>query len=208
MKRMNVLASAVLAMSLVTGGCESSDKHDEKATASKQDSPQREKETMQAMADAKQAVATLGPSKAATTQPAENNVSGTVTFVEMPDNAVRVVAEVKGLKPNSTHGFHIHEKGDLSAPDLSSAGAHYNPTGHKHGGPMSPMKHVGDLGNLTADAQGNAKLEATIDNASLTGENSLVGKSVLVHAAADDLKTDPSGNSGARIAGGVIQMKK
>jgi Cu-Zn family superoxide dismutase len=153
------------------------------------------------------AVANLAPSKAATTQPTLNRVAGIVTFTQIGDE-VKVVADVTGLKPNSEHGFHIHESGDLSAPDLSSAGAHFNPGGHKHGGPDSSQVHAGDLGNLKADANGNAHLEITSKLITLgEGANSVVSKSVIVHAGPDDLKTDPSGNSGGRIAGGVIEAK-
>jgi Cu-Zn family superoxide dismutase len=126
----------------------------------------------------------------------------------MQGDRVHVTGEVRGLTPNSEHGFHIHEKGDLSAPDLASAGAHYNPTGHKHGGPESQQKHVGDLGNIRADGQGVARVDRWVENATLEAKNAIVGRSILVHAQADDLKSDPSGNSGGRIAGGVIEMKK
>jgi superoxide dismutase, Cu-Zn family len=154
------------------------------------------------------AVANVTPSRAATTQPAMNNVRGTVTFTPEGDEAVRVSVEVTGLPPNSTHGFHVHEKGDLSAPDLSSAGAHWDPHGtQRHGGPEDDHKHAGDLGNLTSDGSGKATLNTTLRGVSLNGQNSLVGKSVIIHAKADDLKSQPSGDSGGRIAGGVIEMK-
>ena len=160
------------------------------------------------------AVAVIKPSAAATTQPTNNDVTGTVTFTEQGDDTVKVVADLKGFASNSTHGFHIHEKGDLSAPDLSSAGGHYNPTGMHHGGPPeegqtgSEQRHAGDLGNITADADGNVHLQMVLPGCSLHGDHSLLGRSVIVHAKPDDLKSDPSGNSGARIAGGVIEMKK
>jgi Cu-Zn family superoxide dismutase len=150
---------------------------------------------------AKSATATLEPSKA----PGQDEVRGTVHFTSTP-NGVKVTANVSGLEPNSKHGFHIHEKGDLSAPDLSSAGAHFNPSGHKHGGPEGTDRHGGDLGNLTADATGKATYEATITDISIDdAKTGIVGKSVSVHEKPDDLKTDPSGSSGARIAGGVIK---
>jgi Cu-Zn family superoxide dismutase len=152
------------------------------------------------------AVATVGPSKSATTQPTNNNVTGTVTF-EMKDGKLAFVADIDGLAPNTEHGFHIHEKGDLSDPDLKSAGGHFNPTKEKHGGPESEHHHAGDLGNLTADDKGHAHLEGTVMHATLSGngDDSIVGRSVIIHAKPDDLKSDPSGNSGARIAGGVIK---
>jgi Cu-Zn family superoxide dismutase len=161
------------------------------------------------MAGPKIAVAEIKPSKAAATQPANTNVTGTVTFTEMPDGKVLVVAHLMGLEPNTKHGFHIHEKGDMSAPDLMSTGGHYNPEGHVHGGPTTSPVHAGDLGNIAADATGHAKLEITVDNISLGGaKNDVVGKAVIVHAKEDDLKSQPTGNAGGRVAGGVIEMKK
>src|SRR5437016_3912546 len=73
-----------------------------------------------------------------------SQVSGTVTFTQH-GNQVTVVADVQGLPPNTSHGFHIHERGDCSAPDAMSAGGHFNPDSHPHGGPSSPMHHAGDL---------------------------------------------------------------
>ncbi|MCC6424844.1 MAG: superoxide dismutase family protein [Phycisphaerales bacterium] len=152
------------------------------------------------------AVAKIAPSQAASTRPVLNGVNGLVTFTAV-DGGVRVVAELHGLKPDSHHGFHIHEKGDLSAPDLSSAGGHFNPDQHHHGGPGSAAAHAGDLGNITADAKGDAHLETTLSGVTLeVGPRGLVGRSVIVHADADDLKTDPAGNAGPRIAGGVIEL--
>jgi Cu-Zn family superoxide dismutase len=154
------------------------------------------------------AVANVRPAKGATTQPSMQNVNGTLTFTEMPGEKVQVVGEIEGLTPNTEHGFHIHEKGDLSAPDLASAGPHFNPGNKKHGGMHGSERHVGDLGNIRADAHGVAKVNLTMENATLQGKNAIAGRSILVHAGADDLKTDPSGNSGGRVAGGVIEMKK
>lgn len=152
------------------------------------------------------AVATVGPSKAATTQPTNNNVTGTVTFTTEGDH-LTFVADIDGLAPNTEHGFHIHDKGDLSDPELKSAGGHFNPTHEHHGGPNTPHHHAGDLGNLTADANGHAHLEGTVEHATLGGpaDTSILGRSVIIHAKPDDEKSDPAGNSGARIAGGVIK---
>ena len=161
------------------------------------------------MADAKiVAVAVMRPSQAATTQPSDNNVVGTVTFTQTNDG-ITFVADIDGFEPNTKHGFHIHNKGDLSAPNLSSAGGHYNPTGEAHGGPTSPHHHLGDLGNLEADANGHAHLEGQMKNVTLTGPiNSILGKSVIIHAKEDDLHSQPSGESGARISGGIIELMK
>ncbi len=152
------------------------------------------------------AVATVGPSKAATTQPVNTNVTGTVTFTTDGDH-LDFVADIDGLEPNTEHGFHIHAKGDLSDPELKSAGGHFNPTHEHHGGPTSEHHHAGDLGNLKADANGHAHLEGTVTHATLGGDaaTSILGRSVIIHGKADDEKSDPAGNSGARIAGGVIK---
>ncbi|HZN68100.1 MAG TPA: superoxide dismutase family protein [Tepidisphaeraceae bacterium] len=154
-----------------------------------------------ATAQGKQATATLQPSKA----PGQDNVAGKVTFTQ-EGSGLRVKAEVTGLTPNGKHGFHIHEKADLSAPDLMSVGGHFNPGGHKHGGPEGTERHGGDLGNLEADADGKASYDEVIQGLTLNDpKTGVIGKSVIVHEKEDDLKSDPSGNSGARIAGGVIQ---
>lgn len=143
------------------------------------------------------------PDASALLQPASNSqVNGTVNFMNTPDG-VRVVAEIHGLTPGK-HGFHIHQNGDCSAPDAQSAGDHFNPDGKQHGGPDAEMRHRGDLGNLEADSGGHAKLLKTVRGIALDGPDSIMGKAVLVHAGEDDLKTPPSGNSGARIACGVI----
>src|ERR1700719_4771239 len=130
-----------------------------------------------------------------------SQVTGMVTFTKVGDD-VQVVGDITGLKPGK-HGFHIHEKGDCSAPDAASAGGHFNPTHQHHGGPATAEHHAGDLGNIEADASGKAHLnwKGKLD---LSGPNSIIGKSMVVHEKEDDLKTDPSGNSGARIACGAI----
>ena len=156
----------------------------------------------------KVAVAEVKPAKGAATQPSMQNVTGMVTFTELPGDKVQVVGEIRGLTPNTEHGFHIHEKGDLSSADLSSAGPHFNPENKKHGGMHGAERHVGDLGNIRSDAQGVVRVDVTIDNTTLSGKNAIAGRSIIVHAKPDDLKTDPSGNSGGRVAGGVIEMKK
>ena len=138
---------------------------------------------------------------------AGNKVSGTVTFTEVADG-VQVQAEITGLSPGK-HGFHVHEFGDCSAADLASAGAHFNPTNKPHAGPDTAERHVGDMGNLEADASGAAKLDYVDHEISLTDDQrSVIGRSVIVHAKADDLKSQPAGDSGARIGCGVIGRAK
>ena len=138
---------------------------------------------------------------------AGNKVTGTVTFTPGADG-VQVHAELTGLTPGK-HGFHIHEFGDCSAADLSSAGGHFNPGHQSHAGPDASERHVGDMGNIEADASGKATLDYLDHQMSLGDEeDSVTGRSVVVHAKADDLKSQPAGNSGARIGCGVSGIAK
>jgi len=135
-----------------------------------------------------------------------NNVSGTITFTKVKEG-IKVVADVEGLTKGK-HGFHIHDKGDCSAPDGSSAGGHFNPEGMAHNGPPDMERHAGDLGNLEANAAGKAHYEYVDNMISFEGANSIIGKSVIVHEKADDFVTQPTGNSGGRQACGVIDISK
>ncbi|MBZ0125887.1 MAG: superoxide dismutase family protein [Rhodocyclaceae bacterium] len=141
------------------------------------------------------AEAKLAPTQGHTT-------TGTVVFVQKGSD-VEVTAHVAGLTPGA-HGFHIHEKGDCSAPDGMSAGGHFNPGGQPHGHPHKGPHHAGDMPMLETDGYGNARLVAVLPGLTLAGANGIVGKGVIVHAAPDDFKTQPTGNSGARMACGVI----
>lgn len=149
--------------------------------------------------------AAAGPSANAVVRPASGSqVHGSVKFTQV-GNRVKVEGEIAGLNPGR-HGFHVHDKGDCSSPDAASAGAHFNPGGKKHGGADGAERHAGDLGNLTPNEYGKATISVTVDGISVgTGPNGVVGKSVIVHADPDDLKTDPGGNSGDRIGCGAIQ---
>ena len=135
-----------------------------------------------------------------------NNVSGTITFSKV-GNGVQIIADIKGLTKGK-HGFHIHECGDCSAVDGSSAGGHFNPMKMNHGAPMDNMRHAGDMGNIEADDQGNAHLDYIDPMMTLEGENSIIGRSVIIHKGEDDLKTQPTGNAGARVACGLIGIVK
>jgi len=135
-----------------------------------------------------------------------SSVSGTVTFTASGDT-VTVVADISGLTPGK-HGFHIHEFGDCSAPDAKSAGGHFNPGNHHHGAPDAADRHAGDLGNIEADASGKAHLEMTDKVMKLSGTDSILGHAVIVHEKADDLKTQPTGDAGGRLACGVIGVAK
>jgi len=133
-----------------------------------------------------------------------NTAAGSVTFTEMPDGTVRVVADLTGLTPGQQHAMHVHENGDCSAPDASSAGSHYNPEKHDHALPPTEPRHAGDLGNVTADAEGKAHYEITVSNITIRGtKNPIDGKAVIVHANPDD-GGQPVGNAGGRVACGVI----
>ena len=144
----------------------------------------------------------------------DSGVRGITSFSQDDINsATKIACSVKGLSPNGKHGIHIHQFGDLTQ-GCTTAGPHYNPFDKKHGGPFSEERHVGDLGNLSSDPFGNAYMCFTDKQVSLYGEYSIVGRSVVVHKQEDDLgKTEhpdshTTGNSGARLACGVIGLAK
>jgi len=147
------------------------------------------------------------PSAEARLQPTQGHTArGVVSFAQKGDEVV-VTALFSGLTPGD-HGFHIHEKGDCSAPDATSAGGHFNPGDDKHGNPHKGEHHAGDLPMLKADANGNASLTTTVSGITLgKGEANILGRAVIVHAAPDDFKTQPTGNSGARVACGIIATR-
>jgi superoxide dismutase, Cu-Zn family len=135
-----------------------------------------------------------------------NNIRGVVTFTQTGAN-VKVSAHIEGLTPGE-HGFHIHEFGDCSSKDGSSAGGHFNPAGAPHAAPEAAQRHAGDMGNIKADQSGVANLEYIDSVAKLSGHGAIVGHGVIVHANPDDLKTQPTGNAGGRLACGVIGVAK
>lgn len=141
------------------------------------------------------AVAVLHPT-------AGNAVTGTVTFTQVR-GGIRVVAHINGLEPGD-HGFHIHQYGDCSAPDGSSAGGHFNPAGVAHGAPGAEIRHVGDLGNITANASGHAMLNVVDAHLTFQGPQSIIGRGLVIHGGADDLTSQPSGAAGPRVACAVI----
>ena len=147
-----------------------------------------------------------GPSATARLQStAGNTAAGTVTFAQS-GNKVLVSGEVRGLKPNAVHGFHVHEKGDCSAPDGMSTGGHFNPEAKPHGEHGNAPHHAGDLASLKSDANGVAsfKYESGAISVGSGSANDVVGRGLIVHRDPDDYKTQPTGNSGARIACAVI----
>jgi len=148
-------------------------------------------------ADTARASASLEPTKG-------NRVAGTVTFAER-GGKVHVTADVTGLAPGQEHGFHVHEKGDCSSGDGMSAGGHFNPDAKPHG-PQAAPHHAGDMPNLKADASGTAKATFVLDDVTVVaGAKSIVGRGLIVHKDPDDYKTQPTGNSGARLACAVIR---
>ncbi len=133
----------------------------------------------------------------------DHKVSGKVTFTQT-DKGVEIVGEFTGLQPGE-HGFHVHEFGDCSMADGKCAGGHFNPAGEPHAGPDDAKRHAGDFGNIKADGQGHATYKRTDKVIKLNGPNSIIGRSVIVHAKPDDFKTqNPPGNAGDRIGCGVI----
>jgi Cu-Zn family superoxide dismutase len=160
---------------------------------------QKNEEEKAVATDVTRAICLLYPTQGSET-------TGTVTFAKKPDG-ILVKADVKGLSPGK-HGFHIHEFGDCSKLDGKSAGGHFNPTAKNHGGPESEVRHVGDLGNLIAGDNGTAQYEWTDKLISFSGQNSILGKAIIVHSEEDDLTSQPTGNAGARLACGVIGLAK
>jgi len=139
-------------------------------------------------------------------QPTKGNKTfGEATFEQVGDK-VRVIVFAQGLKPDSEHGFHIHEAGDCSSGDGMSAKGHFNPYGKPHANPTTAERHAGDLPPLKAAKNGRAKIDVTLDVITLRpGPASIIGRGLIIHADPDDFKTQPTGNSGARIACGVIK---
>ncbi|MGA1226151.1 MAG: superoxide dismutase family protein [Tamlana sp.] len=138
----------------------------------------------------------------------ETNVNGKVVFTE-ENGIVNMLVTVSGLEPGE-HAIHLHETADCSSPDGSSAGGHWNPTSQPHGAWGSETGyHKGDIGNFTADADGNATVEFSTDQWCIGCDDdtkNIIGKSVIIHAGEDDLTSQPSGAAGARVScAGIIE---
>lgn len=138
-----------------------------------------------------------------------NAVTGELAF-EAFDGGVLITGQVNGLPPDGEHGFHVHETGDCSAPDASSAGGHFNPLASAHGRVGETDHHVGDTDNLMADDTGVAVVNTRLEGATLAdgAQTDVLGRAVIVHADADDYTTQPTGNAGARLACGVIAQAR
>lgn len=134
-----------------------------------------------------------------------SSVAGIVSFSQSGEK-LHIEAKVSGLTPGE-HGFHVHESGDCSAPDASSAKGHFNPEGRPHGHHHYQERHAGDMPNLVADHDGNAILKIDIGMLTLDGTQlGIVGRSVVIHADPDDYKSQPAGNSGKRVGCGTVRM--
>lgn len=158
---------------------------------------EKEMESAPQIVDTVELIAVLQPTKGSAT-------SGVVNFKTLVDGKVEITGEVKGLQPNSEHGFHIHQYGDISSEDGSSLGDHYDPLSMPHSLPTTDHRHAGDFGNIKANADGVAAIKIIVDNISLSGQkNPIIGRGLVVHAKPDD-GSQPVGNAGARIAVGVI----
>lgn len=146
-----------------------------------------------------QAVATIEPRN-------DSGVSGTATFTASGEQVVLTLS-IAGATPGE-HAFHLHEIGDCSAPDGTSAGGHWNPTGQDHGQWGGAAFHLGDVANLDVGEDGSATLTVATNLWSIgTGDDTdVVGRSVIVHAGVDDFSTQPTGAAGGRIGCGVIQQ--
>jgi Cu-Zn family superoxide dismutase len=146
---------------------------------------------------AKMAEANLSPASASL-------VSGRLALV--PDaQGVHITGVIGGLQPLQTAAFHVHERGDCSAVDASSAGGHFNPGAQPHGRNSAGAHHAGDMDNLRADAQGRVNVDVRLPAFTVGGGAATViaGRALVVHANADDYRSQPAGTAGARIASGV-----
>jgi Cu-Zn family superoxide dismutase len=145
------------------------------------------------------------PYVVANLQPTAGNTATGTVYLSQDGADVRIRGQLAGLKPNQEHGFHVHEKGDCSAPDATSAGGHLNPTAKPHGSPGASEHHAGDLPALRADDKGESAFTIRVPGTVLgSGAGDFGGKALVVHASPDDYTSQPAGNSGPRIACGVI----
>ncbi|MDO8862986.1 superoxide dismutase family protein [Haliea sp. E1-2-M8] len=133
---------------------------------------------------------------------------GTVTFAlgegGEGDQEMWVTVDLEGLEPGP-HGIHIHEVGDCSADDASSAGGHFNPQDTSHGSPDAAERHAGDMGNIEADGDGRVDTELTFRGLALSGPTSILDRAVVIHLKKDDLESQPAGDAGDRVGCGVIR---
>lgn len=179
----NLISAGVIVIALTLAGC------------AQQQSQQDTASSNESTTNYTEAVAVVHPTEG-------NSVTGTVHF-EQTSEGVHVTADLTGLA-EGPHGFHIHQYGDCTAVDGTSAGGHYNPAGNDHGGPTQDNRHMGDMGNITADAEGNATIDYTDPVIKLNGPDSIIGRGIVLHGGRDDMSSQPSGAAGPRVGCGVI----
>lgn len=190
----NFMTLIVIGLFLMLSACTSGNKENGK-TDDAQDASEEQQEEQKATA-----IATMEPASG-------SQVTGEAKFTSEANGRVRFELAVENLSPGE-HAVHLHEKGDCSAEDASSAGGHWNPTMKPHGKRGDGTSyHKGDVGNMTVGNDGKGNLSLTIEGWSIGGADStnVVGKSVIVHEKADDFTTQPTGNAGGRLSCGVIK---
>ena len=189
------LKYSILFTTIILAGLAQAQQQEQADTQTKQDAKRLE-------ALNQPAIVNLQPTKG-------NQATGTVTFTPTDDaNKVKVQVHLSQLKSGSVHGLHVHEKGDCGAPDASSAGGHFNPAGKPHGDRTVAERHAGDLGNVEASSAGKVSATFDVEGISVSdAQDGIIGKSVILHEKADDLKSQPSGDSGSRIACAVIKFQ-
>ncbi len=192
-----------LAMAAAIGGCTP----DQKDNISTAPAPMAAERAVPALPPAESAPAAIPAGHAAVTLKSVDNmkVSGDLTLTAEA-GGVHISGTVNGLTPGTQHGFHIHETGDCSAPDFKSAGGHFNPGNKEHGNPTSQMHHAGDMMNLAVSDSGSATIDVTVPGVTLGdgGADDVMNRAIVVHAGPDDYTSQPAGDSGSRIACGVI----
>lgn len=148
----------------------------------------------------------MGPSASAVLEPRSNSSArGMVRFSELADGSVRVTLDATGV-PAGNRGFHVHEIGDCSAPDATSAGPHFDAGNNPHGAPGNTPHHSGDFGNVLATSGGLVRHEFTTRAITVSpGPASVIGRAVIIHGGTDDLTSQPAGDAGPRIACGVVR---
>jgi superoxide dismutase, Cu-Zn family len=184
MRKFGWMVAAVMIGLLVVTGSALAGKEKEKKAAATQTMP-------------------TGKASAAIEARSGSSLSGTAEFM-MHGGMMMITVNLKGAPPGQ-HAVHIHEKGDCSAPDATSAGGHFNPGGHQHGAPDAKEHHAGDLGNMTVAADGSGSVMVHTDQLTLEGSNSVLGHAIIIHEKSDDFVTQPTGNAGGRIGCGVIK---
>ncbi|WP_244891165.1 superoxide dismutase family protein [Cyclobacterium xiamenense] len=195
MKRLNYLV--ILGLSTFAYACGSGNNSSEEATSVDQEMVTDEPAAPEM--ETKSAVAVLSGASG-------SNVTGTATFTTLESGKVRLVMDVANLSAGE-HALHLHENGDCSAADATSAGGHWNPTDDPHGERGESEHHSGDIDNMVVGEDGVGTLEMEVEGWTI-GDGSrsdIVNKAVIIHADADDFTSQPSGAAGARVACGVIQ---